>query len=307
MWRVNSQHAQYESNAHLFHVKDKKSPRCIQRSPINWTSFKSNYVMILKTPKYIFIWIGRCSSQTERLNAFKLANKMRMQCKQMPEITTIDDGYEQSMHESKKKVWNEYLCLSQRVVHPSNPISHVAKPTIRLYKCGFNSGKYRIEEIKSSMPLQHDMNDNRAYIVDCGSHFGVWIWVGRHVDIKDKSEAMRNARGFVKKVKKRVRFSPLWLIHILLLLTEIISIDNTCDSCGWWLWTLRVHSSVPVMARHRSIRKETNKSFGKIRCVVTYSTTLFGFRITIDWWWARRFNYLSCQWWQRRHRWNTKT
>lgn len=201
-----SQHAQYESNAQLFQVKDKKSSRCIQRSPINWTHFQSNYVMILKTPKYLFIWIGRSSSQTERLNAFKLANKMRMQCKQMPEITTIDDGYEQSMHDSKKKIWNEYLCLSQRVVHPLEAISAIAKPTIRLYKCGFNSGKYRIEEIKSSMPLQRDMSDSRAYIIDCGSHFGVWIWVGRHADIKDKSEAMRNARGFVKKVRTNLHF-----------------------------------------------------------------------------------------------------
>lgn len=158
--------------------------------------------MILKTIKYIFIWIGRSSSQTERLNAFKLANKMRIHYKQIPEITTIDDGYEQSMHESKKSIWNEYLCLLQRVVHPCDLISNIAKPTIRLYKCGFISGKYRIEEIKSSMPLQRDMSDSRAYIIDCGTQFGVWIWVGKYAGVKDKSEAMRNARGFVKKVKQ---------------------------------------------------------------------------------------------------------
>lgn len=232
MHRVYSQHAQYESNAQLFHVKDKKSPRCIQRSPISWTHFKSNYVMILKTPKYIFIWIGRSSSQSERLNAFKLANKMRLQCKQIPEITTIDDGYEQSMHDSKKKIWNEYLCLSHRVVHPSDPISTIAKPTIRLYKCGFNSGKYRIEEIKSSMPVQRDMSDSRAYIIDCGSHFGVWIWVGRHAEVKDKSEAMRNARGFVKKVREAIRIKRQFNSLISVLHSEIISVNDAGHSCG---------------------------------------------------------------------------
>lgn len=198
-------------------MKDKKCPRCIQRSPINWSHFKSNYVMILKTPKLLFVWIGRASSQTERLNAFKLATKMQMQCKQMPEIITVDDGYEQSMHDTKKKIWNEYLALSQRNVHPSDDIANIVIPTLRLYKCGFNNGKYRIEEIKSSMPQQRDLDDNRAYIIDCGEYFGAWIWVGKFTDNKDKSEAMRNARGFVKKVNKIIRIK-LNSINCLLLL-----------------------------------------------------------------------------------------
>ncbi|XP_031623879.1 villin-like protein quail isoform X1 [Contarinia nasturtii] len=196
---VYSHHAQFESKAQLFQVKDKKCPRCIQRSPINWSHFKSNYVMILKTPKYLFVWIGRTSSHSERLNAFKLAAKMRAQCKQMPEMVVVDDGYEQSMTETKKKSWNEYLCLSQRVVHPSDELPTIPVPTFRLYKCGFHNGKYRIEEIKSSILHQRDLSSSRAYIIDCGPHYGAWIWVGRYSDAKDKSEAMRNARGFVKK------------------------------------------------------------------------------------------------------------
>lgn len=199
---VYSHHAQFESNAQLFQVKDKKCPRCVQRSPINWSHFKSNYVMILKTPKYLFVWIGRTSSHSERLNAFKLAAKMRSQCKQMPEMVVVDDGYEQSMSETKKKSWNEYLPLAQRIVHPSDEQPSVPVPTFRLYKCGFHNGKYRIEEIKSSILHQRDLSSSRAYIIDCGPHYGAWIWVGRYSDVKDKSEAMRNARGFVKKVKK---------------------------------------------------------------------------------------------------------
>lgn len=156
--------------------------------------------MILKTPKYLFVWIGRTSSHSERLNAFKLAAKMRSQCKQMPEMVVVDDGYEQSMNETKKKSWNEYLCLSQRVVHPSDELPAIPVPTFRLYKCGFHNGKYRIEEIKSSILHQRDLSSSRAYIIDCGPHYGAWIWVGRYSDAKDKSEAMRNARGFVKKV-----------------------------------------------------------------------------------------------------------
>lgn len=125
---------------------------------------------------------------------------MRAQCKQMPEMVIVDDGYEQSMHETKKKSWNEYLCLSQRIVHPSDEIATVPVPTFRLYRCGFHNGKYRIEEIKSSILHQRDLSNSRAFIIDCGPHYGAWIWVGKYADAKDKSEAMRNARGFVKKV-----------------------------------------------------------------------------------------------------------
>lgn len=121
----------------------------------------------------------------------------------MPEMVIVDDGYEQSMSETKKKSWNEYLCLSQRVVHPSDEIKTVPVPTFRLYRCGFQNGKYRIEEIKSSILHQRDLSNSRAFIIDCGPHYGAWIWVGKYSDAKDKSEAMRNARGFVKKVNKR--------------------------------------------------------------------------------------------------------
>lgn len=164
--------------------------------------------MILKTPKYLFVWVGRTSSYSERLNAFKLAAKMRTQCKQPPEMVIVDDGYEQSLSETKKKSWNEYLSLSHRVVHPSDDTCMVAAPTFRLYKCGCHNGKYRIEEIKSSVLHQRDLSSTRAFIIDCGAYYGAWIWVGRNAEVKDKSEAMRNARGFVKKV------SPFFLIFV---------------------------------------------------------------------------------------------
>lgn len=172
--------------------------------------------MILKTPKYLFVWVGRTSSHSERLNAFKLAAKMRTQCKQQPEMVIVDDGYEQSLGEMKKKAWNEYLSLGHRVVHPSDDISMVPVPTFRLYKCGCHDGKYRIEEIKSSVLHQRDLSNNRAFIIDCGPHYGAWIWVGRYADVKDKSEAMRNARGFVKKVRAWPLFFGCWKLSDLL-------------------------------------------------------------------------------------------
>lgn len=158
--------------------------------------------MLLKTSNFIFVWIGRVSSPTERLNAFQYAARMKTASNKTLDIATVDDGYEQSMSDGKKKEWNQYLCLTQRSVHPTDPlISSSSDIIFRLYKCGFTSGKYRIEEVKSSMLEQSDLGDNEhAFIIDGGPLFGVWIWVGKYTDMKDKAEAMRNARGFVKKV-----------------------------------------------------------------------------------------------------------
>lgn len=39
-----------------------------------------------------------------------------------------------------------------------------------------------------------------VFIVDQENN-GIWVWVGKRVSEKEKSEALRNARGFVKKKK----------------------------------------------------------------------------------------------------------
>lgn len=38
------------------------------------------------------------------------------------------------------------------------------------------------------------------FILDHGVH-GIWVWVGKKANDKERTEALRNARGFVKKKK----------------------------------------------------------------------------------------------------------
>lgn len=158
--------------------------------------------MMLKTTAHIFLWIGRSSEESEKLNGLKFAKRFHDEEKQL-ELVVVNDGYEQSLNESRKADWCTYLPLSSRRVKPLGIVIENPSPsTMRLYQCGFVGGKYRIEEKKSSVIGQGDFNDkNSAFIVDCAKK-GVWIWLGRGSSTKDKSEAMRNARGFVRKVRK---------------------------------------------------------------------------------------------------------
>lgn len=184
----------------LFQVRGKRCPTCVQR-PVEWASFSSDSIMLLQTDKYVFVWLGRSSSQSERRNGLQMANRIK-DMYQIAEVTTIDDGYEKSMGDLKKNEWNAYLNLGKRSVQPMkvNPTALRSVQPFKLYRCGFANSKYRIEEVKTGNLMQSDLNDaTSAFIVD-GERRGVWIWMGRISTSKDKAEAMRNARGFVKKV-----------------------------------------------------------------------------------------------------------
>lgn len=180
-------------------MNGKCSPKCVERA-VHWEAFSSEYVMILKTNAHIFLWVGRSCEETEKLNGLKFARQFHDAAKNL-ELVVVNDGYEQSLNEYRKADWSIYLPLSNRRVKPIGKlIENSAVSPIKLYQCGFIGGKYRIEEKKASLVDQNDLNDkNSAFIVDCAKK-GVWIWLGRNCSARDKSEAMRNARGFVRKV-----------------------------------------------------------------------------------------------------------
>lgn len=184
----------------LFNLKGRNTLRVTEMPSINWEHFCSDFIMVLKTEQNLFFWIGRSSHMSERRLGLEMMPVFQETYK-INDVVVVDDGYEQAMTEIQKSDWNKYLNLRDRVVSqlavPEKPPSNGFK----LYKCGYKSGKYRIEEIKSSQPLQEDLIDSEAaYIID-GFAMGVWIWVGRLVNSTEKSESMRNARGFVKKKK----------------------------------------------------------------------------------------------------------
>lgn len=192
-----------ENDVRLFQIHGKKCPKCIQKNTIEWSHFSSGLVMLYQTQTFLFVWIGRSSSSIERLHGLNMAIKLREQLKLL-DIAIVDDGYEQSMNDIKKIEWNKYLNLSQRFVQPNlngKQLDTISNGNIlKLYKCGHSNGKYRIEEMKTSLLEQSDLIDTEsAYIID-GGNLGVWIWIGRGTNAQEKAEAMRNARGFVKKV-----------------------------------------------------------------------------------------------------------
>ncbi|KRT83941.1 hypothetical protein AMK59_927 [Oryctes borbonicus] len=195
---------QKEFHSRLYKVKGKRNPVMIQQESVSWKHFNSGDVFLILTEKTIFVWVGRAANGIEKLHATKIAMQLKAE-NNTSNIIFVDDGYEQSIQNEDKSVFQKYLPLNQRHVLPSEKVDDETaekqhRSDIRLYRCSDNSGKYRVTELKSGPLLQSDLSSDDVFILDHGL-FGIWVWVGKRVNDKERSEAMRNARGFVKKKK----------------------------------------------------------------------------------------------------------
>ena len=74
----------------------------------------------------------------------------------------------------------------------------MTRKVIKLYQCSDEDETLRIREVKTGPLAQNDLNSNDSFIIDNGSH-GIWVWVGKKASQKERTEAMRNAQGFIKK------------------------------------------------------------------------------------------------------------
>ncbi|XP_057656314.1 villin-like protein quail [Diorhabda carinulata] len=167
---------------------------------ISWEFFTSSDIYLIKTPDIIFIWLGRASDTVDKVHAVAVAEDLTEKCK-TTSLVFVDDGYEKTLKNHVKMEFDKYLPLEKRSVLPENrEIRRKNPPAIKLYKCVETNAKYRVSEIKIGPINQQDLDCNDVYILDQDSR-GVWVWVGRLANDKERREALRNARGFVKKKK----------------------------------------------------------------------------------------------------------
>ncbi|ERL83940.1 hypothetical protein D910_01384 [Dendroctonus ponderosae] len=196
----------------LYRVKGKCTPALIEMNSVSWENFRSSDVFIIKAPQTVFVWVGRAANVEEKRHATIISQEMKDQYK-ISNVVFVDDGYEKTIDSDIQKQFSKYLPLEKRVVLPDNGNENGEagnpKYNLRLYKCSENNGKYRVAEVRSGPLNCTDLNSDvgitfyiykDVYIVDQEIN-GIWVWVGKRVNEKEKNEALRNARGFVKKKK----------------------------------------------------------------------------------------------------------
>lgn len=164
---------------------------------LNWSNFTSRDVILidLHSRNIVFLWLG---SKAEILHKKHAATILKQRKENESQVFIIDDGYERTLPNEVRKLLNDVLNLSNRNVIPENRQSLLLPSPVKLYKCSEQTGKYKVVEVKSGPILRKDFTSDSVFLIDRGE-IGIWAWVGKNVNAREKLEAVRNARGFVKK------------------------------------------------------------------------------------------------------------
>lgn len=113
-------------------------------------------------------------------------------------IFIVEDGYEQSLHPDARELFDKILDPKKRQVSPESLVDNFPPGPAKLYKCNEQTGKYKVAELKSGPIFRSDLESGSVFLLDRAGA-GVWAWVGKDASSKERMEAVRNARGFVKK------------------------------------------------------------------------------------------------------------
>ncbi|XP_029676531.1 villin-1 [Formica exsecta] len=182
----------------LHRVSGVAVPILTELTRVGWEQFSCRDVILvdIHAKGVIFLWLGSLSDPLHKRHAASLLESRKEN--NNGRVVVVEDGYEQTLPEDDKQLFSSVLDPLMRVVAPDR-LHRINPPSpIKLYKCSEQSGKYKVAELKSGPILCDDLTSNSVYLVDRGEA-GVWSWVGRDVNARERLEAVRNARGFVKK------------------------------------------------------------------------------------------------------------
>nr|CAI5823335.1 unnamed protein product [Callosobruchus analis] len=144
----------------LYKILRKKTAVLTELSGITWDHFSSSEVLILRTSKIVYIWIGRNANETAKMHAVMMASEMKISCP--ADIIFVDDGYEKTLPSNVRDRFNHHLPLSKRIILPQSveEKSTAASHVLKLYKCAENNGKYRVVELKNGPFQQNDLKSD---------------------------------------------------------------------------------------------------------------------------------------------------
>ncbi|XP_052812817.1 advillin-like isoform X2 [Mya arenaria] len=186
----------------LMHIKGKHHVR-VQEVDMAWSSFNSGDVFLLDLGQMIYVWNGKDSTRTERFKGLEQARMYRDERSKV-NIVCVEEGDENKMAESEIKMWDALIPLAEKSVKSASEggTDEAAERTnasmIKLYRCTEEEGTLKVSEVKSGPLVKADLDSSDSYIIDNGAA-GIWAWIGKNSTKKEKSEAMRNALGFIKK------------------------------------------------------------------------------------------------------------
>lgn len=187
----------------MFHIKGKCRPIVRELPTVSWSLMNDGDVFVLDARTVIFVWSGRHANYIEKIQGAVTAQQLKAEHGEGT-IVIVEDGHEKQLGSPEKEYLNHLLPLEDKAVKSHRDVCgdelaekhHCAD--IKLYRCSDEAGTLRVTEVKAGPLEQKDLLSQDSYIVD-NAEAGIWVWVGKKASHKERTEAMRNAQGFIKK------------------------------------------------------------------------------------------------------------
>ncbi|CAG0917901.1 unnamed protein product [Notodromas monacha] len=196
-------HVTPDQSPKLFCVKGKRLPIVQQMSSVSWEHFNEGDSYVLDLQDAIFVWNGRSANKHEKLQAAKVAAKLRAE-HGGSHVVFIEDGQEVALPAQERQLFARHLPLKDKHVIrradsvDSDEAAEQSLHQVKLFQCSDEGGTLRVSEVKTGQMFQKDLKHEDTFIIDCGPK-GIWVWIGKQANKKERAEAMRNAQGFIRK------------------------------------------------------------------------------------------------------------
>ncbi|XP_066975023.1 villin-1-like isoform X2 [Macrobrachium rosenbergii] len=187
----------------LYHIKGKRTTTITELPKIAWELMNDGDVYVLDTKAIIYVWTGRCSNNMEKIQGAKFAATLKQEHGGAT-IVVIEDGQESLLQNDERNGFEKHLPLMKKNTIPAHEapkdetVARRVSEEIKLYKCSDESGTLKVIEVKNGPLSQSDLHSEDSFIIDNGQ-CGIWVWVGKKANKKEREEALRNAQGFVSK------------------------------------------------------------------------------------------------------------
>ncbi|XP_010928694.1 villin-3 isoform X1 [Elaeis guineensis] len=154
--------------------------QAIQVDPVA-SSLNSSYCYILHSGNTVFTWSGSLTTTVDQELLERQLDliKPNMQSKPQKEGTEVE------------QFWN---LLGGKCEYPSQKIAKEQESDPHLFSCTYSKGNLKLTEIFNF--TQDDLMTEDIFILDC--HSDIFVWVGRQVDSKSRSQALSIGEKFLE-------------------------------------------------------------------------------------------------------------
>ncbi|KAG6461497.1 hypothetical protein O3G_MSEX012671 [Manduca sexta] len=184
----------------LFHIKGKRNVRVKQVEP-SASSLNKGDCFILDVDHIIYVFVGENAKSVERLKAATVAGHIRDQDHNgRAEVEVVDsdshDGIYEKFFEALGSGDKDSIADASEG-GDDEEFERGAPTEVSLSEISDSTGSIKITKLPSPF-TREQLDSKECYILDTGSYSGIYVWVGRASNDKEKAAAMSKAEQYFK-------------------------------------------------------------------------------------------------------------